>query len=124
MNEFFASDEAWARSQGIATQYLWMALGACLVIALGKLFGRRSSSGVIDLTPQSAQTAPRPPTRHAFATDTARAVPRLDLAPEVTAQIFEHLRAGDKIRAIKALRQATGLGLAEAKSCVDALERR
>lgn len=40
------------------------------------------------------------------------------------AEVVEHLRAGRKIQAIKAFREATGAGLADAKNEVDAMARR
>jgi Ribosomal protein L7/L12 C-terminal domain len=40
------------------------------------------------------------------------------------ADVVEHLRAGNKIQAIKAFREATGAGLADAKNEVDAMARR
>jgi len=47
----------------------------------------------------------------------------IELSREQSAEISEQLRNGNKIAAIKALRESTGLGLAEAKGIVDAIER-
>ena len=44
--------------------------------------------------------------------------------PEVLAKLREHLKAGRKIEAIKAYREATDVGLKEAKDAVEALEGR
>lgn len=46
----------------------------------------------------------------------------IELSPEVSSEVMELLRSGDKIGAIKALREATGLGLAESKNLVEAME--
>lgn len=43
-------------------------------------------------------------------------------SPDVSAEILEMLSRGDKIQAIKLLREETGLGLAEAKQLAEALE--
>lgn len=40
-----------------------------------------------------------------------------------SAEVLEHLRAGNRIAAIKAHREATGTGLAEAKRDVEEIER-
>lgn len=45
------------------------------------------------------------------------------LSPEALNRIHEALRAGNKIHAIKMMREATGMGLAEAKTAVEAMER-
>ena len=47
----------------------------------------------------------------------------LDIEPAVLAEIRRLADNGQKIEAIKVLREATGLGLAEAKSIVDSLDR-
>ena len=39
--------------------------------------------------------------------------------PETDPEVLEHLRSGNEIGAIKAWRERTGLGLAEAKHAVD-----
>ncbi|HSB00229.1 MAG TPA: ribosomal protein L7/L12 [Anaerolineales bacterium] len=47
-----------------------------------------------------------------------------DSDPTLSPQIQEALRRGNKIEAIKIYRELTGVGLAEAKLAVDALESR
>ena len=47
----------------------------------------------------------------------------LDLDPDLVAEIRALITDGNKIEAIKRLREATGLGLTEAKQIVDSLER-
>ena len=44
-------------------------------------------------------------------------------APELSPQIQDALRRGNKIEAIKLYRELTGLGLAEAKSVIDKTEQ-
>jgi Ribosomal protein L7/L12 C-terminal domain len=46
----------------------------------------------------------------------------LDIDPKVMDEIRQLLDAGQKIEAIKLLREATGLGLTEAKQFVDSLD--
>ncbi len=43
--------------------------------------------------------------------------------PPAETEVTKWLRAGNKIAAIKAYRETTGVGLAEAKTAVDALEK-
>jgi hypothetical protein len=43
------------------------------------------------------------------------------LSPEALTRIHDALRAGNKIQAIKIMREETGLGLAEAKNAVEAM---
>ena len=45
-------------------------------------------------------------------------------APSPTPEIIELVRAGKKIQAIKAYRELTGLGLADAKAVIDSEEAR
>ena len=47
----------------------------------------------------------------------------IELSPEASSEVMDLLRKGDKIGAIKVLRTATGLGLAESKNMVEAMER-
>jgi len=47
----------------------------------------------------------------------------LDVDPAILAEVRRLAGSGQKIEAIKVLRDATGLGLAEAKDIVDSLER-
>jgi ribosomal protein L7/L12 len=47
----------------------------------------------------------------------------LDIDPAVLAEIRKLSDSGNKIEAIKRLREATGLGLAEAKQIVESLDR-
>jgi hypothetical protein len=46
-----------------------------------------------------------------------------ELTPDARARIEEALRYGRKIEAIKIMREETGMGLAEAKDAVEAMER-
>ena len=47
----------------------------------------------------------------------------IELSPEVSEKIMSLLKSGNKIEAIKVLREATGLGLAESKHMAEAIER-
>jgi ribosomal protein L7/L12 len=47
----------------------------------------------------------------------------LDIDPATMAEIQNLIRADNKIEAIKGLREASGLGLAEAKTVVESLEK-
>ena len=48
---------------------------------------------------------------------------KFDVNPEAAAQVRQYLSDGKKIEAIKVLREATGLGFAEAKNMVEIMER-
>jgi large subunit ribosomal protein L7/L12 len=54
--------------------------------------------------------------------DPADAVPIA--SGELTPEVVQLLNSGNKIQAIKAHRERTGVGLAEAKDAIDAFERR
>lgn len=47
----------------------------------------------------------------------------IDIPPDVAAEILQHLRDNHKIEAIKRLREATGLGLVDAKNMVEMMEK-
>ncbi len=51
-------------------------------------------------------------------------VPMASLANQLPASVAEALRSGNKIEAIKLLREQTGLGLKEAKDAVEGMEVR
>ncbi len=90
---------------------IWIALGAIAVLLI--VMVRRGTTvrriGLEDAPGPSA------PSRRA---DSARG----DLTQEERDQVAEYLEAGRKLEAIKFVREATGLGLAEAKNLVDAHE--
>lgn len=61
---------------------------------------------------------PAPPAAPA---QTFRSTGPSNLSPEALTRIHDALRAGNKIQAIKIMREETGLGLAEAKNAVEAM---
>ncbi|MCT2398379.1 ribosomal protein L7/L12 [Novosphingobium mangrovi (ex Huang et al. 2023)] len=88
-----------------------IALVALAIFVLGWLSGRTSRTER-DLSGPPATS--QPPTRQ----------PRPDPGPSVRAEIEAAIAEGRKIEAIKLLREATGMGLKEAKEAVEAMERR
>jgi hypothetical protein len=80
-----------------------LAAGLCLAAIFA--WARRPAGAALDRVP------PRPP----------RSAPPLD--PALDRDIDDLLSRGQKIEAIKLLREATGCGLKEAKDRVEALER-
>jgi hypothetical protein len=75
----------------------------------GDLSGREPPKGAGRTTPPAAARAVGPGPA--------------GLDPQAHARIAEALRDGRKIEAIKIMREATGLGLAEAKTAVEAMDR-
>lgn len=100
---------------GIFLFALGFLCGAGLVLAL------RRDSGARDLTgppPQAPSSRPRTLSANiAPMTTEARANANEDAA------ILELIRRGRKIEAIKRMRELTGMGLAESKDAVEAIER-
>ena len=94
----------------------WIVAGVVLLILrLWLAFGRRGDRDLL-APPPSLRTAPRP----------APSVAPAEPAPEpvdLETQLRALLATGRKIEAIKRAREATGLGLAEAKDWVEAIER-
>jgi ribosomal protein L7/L12 len=68
-----------------------------------------------------ANTADRPPDAPAYTQATVRIANPID--EDVRAELLRQLQRGNKIQAIKLLREYSGLGLKEAKDAVEALER-
>jgi len=103
----------------------WVAIVVLLVaLALRNgIGGRRGKNDRGDLSgvdpsrmPPSSSAAPPP------AAASAKAA-ALGLTTEHLAEIERQLKAGNKITAVKLMREATGMGLAEAKDAVEAMER-
>ncbi|MCW1431523.1 ribosomal protein L7/L12 [Novosphingobium sp. JCM 18896] len=92
---------------------------AVLLAAAAFVFwlGRLSAGRARDLSAPPAGLGTATPARPVA---TARAPS--DLAPDKLAEIRGELARGNKINAIKLMREATGLGLAEAKQAVESLE--
>ena len=91
----------------IAALFVWSAL----VFWLGR---RSAARGARDLSgpPAGLGVTARP---------AAPAAPA-DLPPDKLAEIRSELSRGNKINAIKLMREAAGIGLAEAKTAVESLE--
>ena len=95
---------------GWGTIAAWLAWSA-LVFWLGRRSaGGAGRSGLSRPPPSIAPSRPAPQREPA------------GLAPETLAAIREELARGNKIHAIKLMREATGLGLADAKQAVEAME--
>jgi len=86
------------------------------VILLARMFGRRPSEPV-------ARKEPTMLTVDGGAVAAEIDGQELDIDPGVLAEIRKLADSGRKIDAIKRLREATGLGLAEAKNTVESLDR-
>lgn len=90
--------------------------GALIALIGWSLFvfwlGRRSAG------PRDRDLSGPPPS---FATPRSAAAP-VALSPEALSAIRGELARGNKISAIKLMREATGMGLAESKQAVEALE--
>jgi large subunit ribosomal protein L7/L12 len=96
----------------------WGAIAAVVGLAvlafwLGRVTAGGRARGDLSGPPQAMPQA-RPPAA-------SRAAPP-SLSPDQRAAIQGELARGNKITAIKLLREATGLGLAEAKQAVEAME--
>jgi hypothetical protein len=100
-----------------------------ILLLVGFAFGYRSGKeqsapegdrGRLDRPPPSMPSAPAMPA--APLPGLAAAGPST-LSSEALARIRDALGAGNKIQAIKIMREETGLGLAEAKHAVEAMER-
>jgi large subunit ribosomal protein L7/L12 len=72
--------------------------------------------GRLDQPPPMSAAPPSATPAQAF-----RSTGPSNLSPEALTRIHDALRAGNKIQAIKIMREETGLGLAEAKNAVEAM---
>lgn len=88
--------------------------GAGLVLAL------RRDSGARDLTGPPPR-APSPP--RGIRIDAAPVSVQVHTEVHGDEKILALIRRGDKIQAIKRMRELTGMGLAESKDAVEAIER-
>ena len=96
----------------------YIVIGAVIVIAivpLRRLFGRKPIEPV-------GQHPPKMITTDGGAVAAEIAGQELDIDSKVLDEIRQLSDAGRKIEAIKVLREATGLGLAEAKEIVESLD--
>jgi hypothetical protein len=94
-----------------------VAIAAAFLVLLFLALRRRSGSRDLIAPPRDATPPPRyvPPARPW----SAGAAPIGDLPPDLAAEVRALLAQDDKIEAIKLVRAATGLGLAEAKEMVE-----
>ena len=113
----------WFESMGVSPLLGGVIIGAIVVF----LLTRRSDRNV---QPLGATTGPPPAERRQNSVSGAHTQIRIenngqpiDLSAEASRENVDLLRKGDKIGAIKTLRMATGLGLAESKNMVEAMER-
>lgn len=113
---------SWLVGMGIDPLLGGLVLGALLILLLRR-GGRSDRSGVrLDLTmgSDSGLRAAGPALRTGVTRRETTSMEldvngqRLAIPDAVSAEILTHLRQGHKIEAIKRLREATGLGLAEA----------
>jgi len=86
------------------------------VVLLRRLFGRKP------IEPFSQQP-PKPITKQSGAVTAEIGGQELEIDPAVLDEVRRLTDSGQKIEAIKHLREATGLGLTEAKEIVDSLDR-
>jgi hypothetical protein len=103
---------------GVPRQYAFLLLGWLAGLAIGFLLGR-SRGDSTDAAPPAAV-----PASAAVAPQGVNLVVNgrvVDVPSAAMAEIQELLRAENKIEAIKCMRAATGMGLAEAKAVVDSL---
>lgn len=96
-------------------RWFWAVGLVLLVVLVGYVVSGFKSSGRDLMEPPS----PLPPSSRANPSERSP----IALRPEQRAEIENALAEGRKIDAIIAMREATGLGLAEAKSAVEAMER-
>ena len=104
-------------------EYLFLLAGLALGLLFGWLAGRRSAQSelvtnfAVHAPPVSAQQAEGAGIKLVVNGNT------VEVPSAVMAQIQGFIQSGQKIEAIKALRDATGLNLAAAKSVVASLEK-
>ena len=114
---------------GIPAPFVWMAAGAFIIIALRRAFHRSSeiygSENATGTGPEEKSLSVRSSIRYKkdpnfhFQIDGKE----IDLTDEEAAEFFRLLKAGNKIGAIKILRAAGDIGLADAKNLADVMEQ-
>lgn len=118
-----------SRFLGIPAPFVWMAAGAFVMIVLrrafhqsSELYGRENSAGMSSkdkpLSVRSSIRSRREQVFH-FQIDGKE----IHLSDDEAAEFFRLLKKGDKINAIKILRTAGEIGLADAKNLAEALEQ-
>lgn len=116
---------------GIDIVYGYLAIGIVIGLVIGRLSKRsaaaepaRIGGGLV--TRSAGPSAPAQAgtrIRSASSVDLEVNGQKIDIDPETMAEVHRLSGEGNKIEAIKLLREATGLGLAEAKQLVEAFER-
>ena len=97
----------------------YIAIGVVILVAfvlLRRLFGRKPIEPV-------GQQRPKMITSEGGAVAAEIEGQELEIDPKVLDEVRQLSDAGRKIEAIKVLREATGLGLAEAKQIVESLDQ-
>jgi ribosomal protein L7/L12 len=97
----------------------YIVIGVLVIVALvmlRRLFGRKPIEPV-------GRQRPKMITQEGGAVAAEIEGQELDIDPKVLEEIRQLSDAGRKIEAIKVLREATGLGLAEAKQIVESLDQ-
>ncbi len=104
------------------TMIVAIVAGLALVFWLGRMTARNRAQDLSAPPPQMGM--PRPPASSSALPPMPMATPPSDgLTPARMEAIRGALLAKNKIMAIKLYREATGLGLAESKDAVEAMER-
>ena len=118
----------WLESMGIPPLLGGLVAGAVLGWLLSRL-GAREKSAVVLGAGSRATTGNRTPNNQTRGADDVRAGSHFgpegdfaDLSEQELKAVYRHLQQGEKIAAIKLLRERTGLGLAESKKFVENLE--
>jgi hypothetical protein len=93
----------------LAGLLVWSAVAFRIGMAFGGTGGRSHLEGHMPVP--AARRSMAPPTPRGLAGPT----------PQQLAEICEQIRLGNKINAIKRMREATNMGLAEAKHAVEAM---
>lgn len=115
----------WFLSIGIHPLIGGAILGALLMLAL-RSKGHRIPTAPASRKAAAAKPSPSssPHSSHTFRTlNVTNDGKKIQVPEEINEKLMEHLRNGEKIMAVKVLREATGLGLKESKDVVEAMER-
>jgi len=107
----------------IPENYLFLLAGLALGLLFGWLLGRRSAGTIADPSFELPPAIPTTPQAESAAIKLVVNGNTVEVPPEAMADIQGFIQSGNKIEAIKCLREATGLNLAAAKSVVESLEK-
>lgn len=115
---FDAQLAQWATQLGLPLSVLCALAGVFLGVLIGRASRGKSASSAGAQDPRHLHSARAPGAAPLGSSGTA-----LDLDPALQAQLRDLLSRDQKLEAIKQLRAASGLGLAEAKAVVEAIAR-